>query len=155
MIGKIRENFQSADDVRLFLRIAMLVVWVRMSLLFTTPMKLVETMDTDLNMTPPVPGERAAKFTDFFNKLRGRRGPGKCLVRSLVLFRLLHETGLPVEINFGLDNAKKPTSGLDGHSWISLNGRPILEARDPNERFAVFYHYGPTQAKSGHGVSTK
>ena len=60
-----------------------------------------------------------------------------CLLRSLVLFQLLRKRGLDSQIHFGV----KREDFLDGHSWVSFNGKPLLERTDPNLIYEDIYVY--------------
>lgn len=62
--------------------------------------------------------------------------PG-CLTRGVTLFWFLRRAGLDVELRFGLDPRDEP--GTDGHCWLSVDGEPFLEKRDPRSRFAELY----------------
>ena len=57
-----------------------------------------------------------------------------CLPRGLTLFWFLRRAGLDVELRFGLD----PAGEVDGHCWLTLDGEPYLEKRDPM-RFTELY----------------
>jgi hypothetical protein len=60
-----------------------------------------------------------------------------CLTRGVTLFWFLRRAGLDVELRFGLDpGVQGPT---DGHCWLTLDGEPFLEKRDPRPRFAEIY----------------
>jgi len=63
--------------------------------------------------------------------------PG-CLTRGLTLFWFLRRAGLEVELRFGIDPS---TAGPDdgGHCWLTLDGEPYLELRDPRPRFTELY----------------
>ena len=67
--------------------------------------------------------------------------PRACLKQSLVLYRVLVRMGRPVRIHFGV---QRRGSAIEGHSWVTLHGRPIAE-RVPPETFATVYSY-PLQA---------
>ena len=60
-----------------------------------------------------------------------------CLTRGLTLFWFLRRAGLDVELRFGLD----PGAGApaDGHCWLTLDGEPYLERRDPRQHFTELY----------------
>jgi hypothetical protein len=61
-----------------------------------------------------------------------------CLTRGLTLYWFLRRAGLDVELRFGLD----PEDGgelTDGHCWLTLDGEPYLEPRDPRLRFTELY----------------
>ena len=60
-----------------------------------------------------------------------------CLTRGLTLYWFLRRAGLDVELRFGLDpGVSGPT---DGHCWLTLDGEPYLEKRDPRPHFAELY----------------
>ena len=61
-----------------------------------------------------------------------------CLKQSLVLFRLLRQSGQPVVIRFGV---AKDGDDIKGHSWLEQSGQPIAEQGDPYRSFAVIYSY--------------
>ena len=61
-----------------------------------------------------------------------------CLKRSLVLYHFLNRYGMKVIMNFGV---KKNNDKLDGHGWLTLDGKPFLEDYDPHDTFAVIYSY--------------
>jgi hypothetical protein len=46
----------------------------------------------------------------------------RCLVRSLMLYRLLRERGVPVGLRLGL---RPSADGLQGHAWLTLDGHPL------------------------------
>ena len=62
--------------------------------------------------------------------------PG-CLTRGITLFWYLRRAGLDVELRFGLDAL--PDTETEGHCWLSLDGEPFLEKRDPRPRFTESY----------------
>ncbi len=61
-----------------------------------------------------------------------------CLLRSLILFRYLRRRGLEAHIHFGI---KRNVSPLEGHSWLSLNGKYFLEEEDPQSTYTDVYTY--------------
>jgi Transglutaminase-like superfamily len=60
-----------------------------------------------------------------------------CLTRGVTLFWFLRRAGLDVELRFGLD--PRDAAASDGHCWLSVDGEPFLEKRDPRPRFAELY----------------
>jgi Transglutaminase-like superfamily len=70
--------------------------------------------------------------------------PKTCLRQSLALFASLSRMGHPVEIHFGI---RREGEGLDGHSWISLDGRPLGE-RDPASDFRTIYTFAAASGRS-------
>lgn len=95
--------------------------------------------------------EKTVGFVDSLLKYRVFRRYGKCLLRSLLLFRFLRRQGWPVEIHFGVRRtAAEPPAAIDpipnnpgitGHSWLVLNGEPFLEAESHQKNFATTFFY--------------
>jgi hypothetical protein len=70
--------------------------------------------------------------------LRSRR---PCLLRCLVLYRYCRGRGVPVSIHFGIRHG---TDGLQGHSWVSLDGTPLFEEEEMLQAYANVYTYPDT-----------
>ena len=68
---------------------------------------------------------------------RTRAFPRSCLRRSLVLFRALTTMGYPATIHFGV---RKKGDAFEGHSWVSLHGRPLAETGSV-EAFSSLYSF--------------
>jgi hypothetical protein len=63
-----------------------------------------------------------------------------CLTRGITLYWFLRRAGLDVELRFGLDpDSAEVTDLTDGHCWLTLDGEPYLEQRDPRPRFTELY----------------
>jgi hypothetical protein len=63
--------------------------------------------------------------------------PPLCLRRSLVLYSALSRRGYPVSIHFGVQRNGRT---VDGHSWVSLGGRPLGEAEPEREYRTILSH---------------
>lgn len=61
-----------------------------------------------------------------------------CLTRGVTLYWFLRRAGLEVELRFGLD-PDDAGDLTDGHCWLTLDGEPYLEPRDPRPRFTEVY----------------
>ncbi len=93
--------------------------------------------------------EKTVGFADSLLCYRVFQRYGKCLLRSLILFRFLRRQGWPVEIHFGVRKTGEPgnedvrTSHIDitGHSWLVLDGEPFLEEENQQGSFATTYTY--------------
>ena len=61
----------------------------------------------------------------------------RCLVKALVLYRLLAERGIPADLVIGLP---KDARSIDAHAWIEINGHDIgpRPGRSGHEEFARF-----------------
>ena len=94
---------------------------------------------------PPSPNgdslDRLWRYSNFIARilLRSRR---PCLLRSLTLYRHCREHGAPASIHFGI---KHGDGGLQGHSWVSLQGTPLFETPESLQSYAVIYSYPEDQ----------
>jgi hypothetical protein len=61
----------------------------------------------------------------------------RCLVKSLVLFRLLRERGIPADLVIGLPDHR---SGTIAHAWVEVEGHDVgpRPGRSGHEEFARF-----------------
>jgi hypothetical protein len=92
---------------------------------------------------PPQPGwqisdaEKVARFASFAVNFPTRWG--KCLQRSLIVYRLLNGYGIAARLCIGVD---REDAARDGHVWvISLEdgGRPVGESVEPDERYQTIF----------------
>jgi len=60
-----------------------------------------------------------------------------CLTKGLTLYWFLRREGLDAELRFGLDPGD--VEATDGHCWLTLDGEPYMEKRDPRPRFTELY----------------
>jgi Transglutaminase-like superfamily len=65
--------------------------------------------------------------------------PQACLRQSLALYRTLRRMGYSAEIHFGI---RKDGKDLRGHSWVTLEGKPVAD-RTRTGLFAAVYSYPP------------
>jgi hypothetical protein len=75
--------------------------------------------------------------------------PRACLRQSLALYYALSRRGYAVTIHFGV---RKDEDVLQGHSWVTVQGRPVAE-HTPVEAFHVVYAYPPVTTCSAHHVT--
>ena len=102
-----------------------------------------------LKLDPGVPHEHMSEakliktvgFVDTLLRYRIFQRYGKCLLRSLILFRFLRLQGWPVEIHFGVRKDLKDTNKITGHSWLVLNSQPFLENEDQQGSYSTTYSY--------------
>lgn len=67
--------------------------------------------------------------------LRSRR---PCLLRSLVVYRYGCKHGIPVSIHFGV---RPGMDGLEGHSWVTLDGTPLGESEEGLRLYVAVYSH--------------
>jgi len=80
--------------------------------------------------------EELAAATDLGLLAIGRR---RCLMRSLVLYRLLRQAGYPSEFVMGV--RPDPEKGILAHAWLERDGREIHPYGDSPELYTVSYRY--------------
>jgi hypothetical protein len=92
---------------------------------------------------PPQPNwrlsdaKKVAWFANFIVNFPVRWG--KCLQRSLIVYRLLNGYGEPARLVVGVD---EQDSTAEGHVWVVRlcdGNRVFAEAIEPRERFTVIY----------------
>jgi hypothetical protein len=69
----------------------------------------------------------------------GERLTDNCLERSLVTYRLLSAAGAEPELVV----AVAAEQDVQGHVWVTLDGRTLHEDDDPLERFSPLLTFGP------------
>ncbi len=74
---------------------------------------------------------------------RSRIFPKLCLRQSLALYRTLTRMGYPVVIHFG---ALKDEKGLQGHSWVTVEGKPVADTARSGLFKTVYSHCSATAA---------
>ena len=84
--------------------------------------------DPDLRMTVQL-ASFAAKHT---------LGKPSCLTRSLVLWWMLREQGLPSEMRIGERPAEAGKPGIRAHAWLELDGTVLNDSPTHVSAFAVF-----------------
>jgi hypothetical protein len=61
--------------------------------------------------------------------------PMTCLVKSLVLQKMLNDQNISSQVKIG---AQKIQDTMYAHAWVEVNGKPIGESDDIAEKFHVF-----------------
>jgi hypothetical protein len=113
---------------------------------------LLADLDPGVGPGPPDEArlEKTVGFVDSLLKYRLFQRYGKCLLRSLVLFRFLRLQGWPVEIHFGVrrtgENENMPgrqtkNAGITGHSWLMLDDEPFLETEQQHTGYFTTFSF--------------
>lgn len=61
-----------------------------------------------------------------------------CFKRTLSLYYFLRRSGIPVVVNLGV---RKVKDKLEGHGWLTLDGKPFWEKNENPLNFEVIYSY--------------
>lgn len=106
--------------------------------------KLVSVLPTiDSFYLPPQPNwrlsdaKKVAWFANFIVNFPFQWG--KCLQRSLIVYRLLNGYGEPARLLIGVD---EKNLSADGHVWVARlcdGDRVFAEAKEPREQFTIIY----------------
>ena len=130
----------SWQDCRLLLRITGILLIVSPVLRWFSLPRAMELLDPGLGPASdrlPSPS-RIIELTRSVLRRNTAIFHESCLRQSLVLFRLLRQSGQPVVIRFGV---AMEGEDIKGHSWLEQSGQPIAEEGDPYRSFAVIYSY--------------
>jgi hypothetical protein len=106
--------------------VKLLVRWVKLPLLLSWLTPSATRRGADQTRV-----DKIVSLTDTCLSVLPGSANGRCLSRSLVLYRLLRESGLPVVVNFGLT---PPVSKVTGHCWLTLAGKVVFEREDSGAR---------------------
>lgn len=137
-VRKIRANFSSFEEVKLFIRISLLITILPFLVKLLSLPKLMEVLTPrDLKLCNDLSLEKTkdkiVKFTDYILGLNFWIYKTTCLKRSLVLYNFLRKFGINVHICFGVKYNQKLVDRepqlrkLEGHAWLLHNGNIFLE----------------------------
>lgn len=73
-----------------------------------------------------------------------RRSPGPCLERSLAVYRELGRAGSSPLLVLAMG---RHAGEMVGHTWVEIDGRPVLEGADPRERFEAVVAFDATGSR--------
>lgn len=123
------------------LTVARLWAWA----LVLRPLKHVVPLGTLVRRVHGVPRRRGSgRFEEELEawlEARGRfprRAPANCLERSLAAYHLLTTAGARPEIIVGV---RRSGDAVEGHVWVTLDGRPLAESPEFLEQFAPVIVY--------------
>ncbi|MBE0428991.1 MAG: lasso peptide biosynthesis B2 protein [Thermoleophilia bacterium] len=140
---RMMRRLRNPSDLWLFLQIFLMLIFLPRRIRRQSLPDLLAGIDPGV-----APGARdeaklrkTAGFADSLLKYRPFQRYGKCLMRSLVLFRFLRLQGWPVEIHFGVRRTDGHRADITGHSWLVLDGAPFLEDEHQQNSFAKTYSY--------------
>lgn len=131
------KRLRDPRDLWLFFRILSMVILIPRLIRKMSLPELLARLDPGITNSLKDQNKllKTVGFTDSLLRYRLFQRYGKCLLRSLILFRFLRQQGWPVEIHFGVRKTESPVSdqelqadtGIRGHSWLVLDNKPFLE----------------------------
>lgn len=130
-------------DLWLFLQILILLLQLPRRIKRESLPSLLASLDTGVSVINEGEDklEKTRGFIDSLLRYRVFQRYGKCLLRSLVLFKFLRRQGWPVEVHFGVKKTEGDTPDLTGHSWLVLDGKPFLEHESQLDTFVTTLSY--------------
>jgi Transglutaminase-like superfamily len=131
-------ELRDPHEATLLLRVGAFAAAVPLMMRLPLP-RLAALLGRSPRRMPPAPEEveQLERMIALAPRIAGPLVRPGCLTRGVTLFWFLRRAGLDVELRFGLD--PRDGSSTDGHCWLSLDGEPFLEKRDPRARFAELY----------------
>ena len=149
MLRKQKDNFRSLEELKLFLRIYILITIVPFLFKFNsmsavlklvTPKKLRRYKYLD----PEQFKAKLVKYTDFLLRQKFWINSSSFLKRSVVLYYFLREYGINVQICIGVRLSKDEEfkNILEGHAWLLYNEQVLLEKNEGiTKSYNVTYSY--------------
>jgi len=83
--------------------------------------------------TDPARARSIARLVD--SAAHWNPAPASCLVRALVLCRLLQRRGIAAELRIGV---AQPDGGFAAHAWVEHGGAALAEAGAASDRYTPF-----------------
>lgn len=144
-LKKLFNYIESPRDLLLFSQIFIFLTILPLLLKLFSLKKLMEVLSSDSKENRDVDADKILKLTNLILHRDIFIYKNICLKRSLTLYYFLSRMGQNVNIYCGV---KKDTElnnedqGLDGHSWIELNGEIFNEGdKDAPETYHITYSY--------------
>jgi acylphosphatase len=151
-MGRIRSNFDSLQDVWLFLQIfALATILPPLVKLMTVPrlMKILTPGESRLNSECDKNDimDKIGKYTHFILSRDFWIYKDICLKRSLIIYHFLRKHGIHVTVCFGVKYKNKQSHAakerkIEGHAWLLYNGSIFLEKNvKETEKYKMTYCY--------------
>lgn len=158
---RIAANFATRDDLRMFAEIAALATVLPLLLRRYSFAELTQRLSSPTPALSEHPNfsaitAKAEKFTDYILGRRFWIYQPNCLKRSLFLFYVLRKRGIAVQWNLGArfvanDLAANATRKLDGHAWLTYDGKLLLEPHQTlATHYAVTFSFPPADDREMH-----
>ena len=131
-------RFQGPCDVLLFSRIALFAATVPQ--LHLPPPRLLALLRprTAQPIADPEVVQQIALYVDAAIQAGSPLIEHRCYIRGLTLYYFLNRAGLAVELCFGVGSED---AGHPRHCWLVRDGKPFLEAQDPQAFYTPIYYF--------------
>ncbi len=157
---KIRSNFNSLEEILLFIQVFLLLTILPFLVKFLSVQRLMKVLtprdvNAYKNRNIEKSKDKIVMFTDYILSRNFWIYKSTCLKRSLVLYQLLRKSGIDVHVCFGVRyNDKLPgretRKKLEGHAWLLHNGEIFLEKNaEETKTYKMTYCFPEIKGKSG------
>ena len=157
---KIRSNFNSLEEILLFIQVFLLVTILPFLVKFLSVQRLMKVLtprdvDAYKNLNIEKSKDKVIKFTDYILSRNFWIYKSTCLKRSLVLYQLLRKSGIDVHVCFGVRyndklSGRETGKKLEGHAWLLHKGEIFLEKNvEETKTYKVTYCFPEIKGKSG------
>jgi hypothetical protein len=157
MVRKIRSNFNSLEEILLFIQVFLLVTILPFLIKLLTVQRLMKVLtprdiDAYKNLNIEKSRDNIVKFTDYILSRNFWIYKSTCLKRSLVLYQLLRKSGIDVHVCFGVRYNDKLPAGeagkkLEGHAWLLHKGEIFLEKNvEETKTYKMTYCFPETKS---------
>jgi hypothetical protein len=140
MLSKLKNNFDSAEEALLFIKVFSLITILPLMLKFSSFSDLLKILTPQNCNSKNILGNKPVafkitKFTDYILRRNLMTCNRKCLFRALVLYHFFRKYGINVQfcmgIRFGeLKCKSEMRRKMIGHAWIRYKGKIFME-KDP------------------------
>ncbi len=134
----ILPRFRSLSDVLLFSHIVLFAATVPQLHL---PLPRLMALLRPRTAPPVFRPARIQHITDYVDTAIQAGSPlieNRCYIRGLTLYYFLSRAGLDVELCFGVGSQD---AGHPRHCWLVRDGKPYLEAEDPQAIYTPIYYF--------------
>ncbi len=157
-VRKIRSNFNSLEEILLFIQVFLLVTILPFLIKLLTVQRLMKVLtprglSAYKNLNIERSRDKIVQFTDYILSRNFWIYKSTCLKRSLVLYQLLRKSGIDVHVCFGVrygDNLPAGEGGkkLEVHAWLLHKGEIFLEKNvEETKTYKMTYCFPETKSK--------
>ncbi len=143
-----RIKLPAFSDLFLFTRILLFAASVPllMRLRLTRLAALLEP-GTTAGPVDPTRSNKICSYTEKAIRLGSPIVRHGCLTLGLTRYYFLRRTGMDVSLHFGMGRVGEKES-FDGHCWLTRDGEPYFEARDPRPLYVEMWKISPKTGQS-------
>jgi hypothetical protein len=147
-MAKARPGISGISDLFLFARVFLFAANVPL-LMRLSLVRLAALLEPG-SAAGPVDPARAYKISSYTQKAIRFGSPivrPGCLTLGLTRYYFLRRAGMDVSLHFGIGRVGE-NEGFDGHCWLTRDGEPYFEGRDPRPLYVEMWRISPKTTQS-------